>query len=89
MPCGQFEANAAFFRIGVIAHNLFVLFKHSALGHDWQRHRVATVRWRLFHLPGKVVRHAGALVLKIAAEFVELFRDIRNKSFHLVQAFSP
>ena len=25
MPCGQFSANAAFFRIGVIAHNLFVL----------------------------------------------------------------
>ncbi|SDZ06742.1 hypothetical protein [Nitrosomonas sp. Nm58] len=32
MPCWQFETNAAFFRIGVIAHNLFVLFKHSALG---------------------------------------------------------
>ena len=38
MPCGQFEANAAFFRIGVIAHNLFVLFKHSALDSGWQRY---------------------------------------------------
>ncbi|MBK7953899.1 MAG: IS1380 family transposase [Candidatus Accumulibacter sp.] len=38
MPCGQFKANAAFFRIGVLAHNLFVLFKHSALGEGWQRH---------------------------------------------------
>jgi hypothetical protein len=44
---------------------------------------------RLFHLPGKVVRHAGALVLKIAAEFVELFRDIRRKSWQLAQAFTP
>lgn len=89
MPCGQFKANAAFFRIGAIAHNLFVLFKHSALGNGWQRHQVATVRWRLFHLPGKVVRHAGSLVLRIAAEFVELFRDIRRKSLHMAQAFSP
>jgi len=66
IPCGQFAANAAFFRIGVIAHNLFVLFKHGALGADWQCrcHKVATVRWRLFHLPGTVVRHAGSWVLR-------------------------
>ena len=89
MPCGQFGANAAFFRIGAIAHNLFVLFKHSVLGGDWQRHRVATVRWRLFHLPGKVVRHAGALMLKIAAGFVDLFRNIRCKSYQLALALAP
>lgn len=89
MPCGQCAANAAFFRIGVIAHNLFVLFKHSVLGGDWERHRVATVRWRLFHLPGKVVRHAGSLVLKIAAGSVELFRDIRRKTNQLAQALAP
>ena len=81
MPCGQFAANAAFFRVGVIAHNLFVLFKHSALGKNWQRHKVATVRWRLFHLPGKVVRHAGAWVLKVATDIVDLFRAIRERSF--------
>lgn len=83
MPCGQFAANAAFFRIGVIAHNLFVLFRHCALDADWQRHRVATVRWRLFHVPGKVVRHAGAWVLKIAAGVIDLFTSIREKSFAL------
>lgn len=86
MPCGQFKANAAFFRIGVIAHNLFVLFKHSALSEDWQRHTVATVRWRLFHVPGKVVRHAGAWVLKVASKSLELFRSIRTRSY--VQALS-
>ena len=89
MPCGQFAANAAFFRIGVIAHNLFVLFKHSALDENWRRHKVATVRWRLFHLPGKVVRHAGAWVLKVAREMVVLFRSIRARSFALAQAMSP
>ncbi len=89
MPCGQFAANAAFFRIGVIAHNLFVLFKRSALGTDWQHHKVATVRWRLLHLPGKVVRHAGAWVLKVATDLVDLFRSIRARSFELAQAMSP
>ena len=89
MPCGQFAANAAFFRIGVIAHNLFVLFKHGALGADWQRHKVATVRWRLFHLPGKVVRHAGSWVLKVAAQSVDLFRAIRARSFAQAVTMSP
>ena len=55
MPCGQFAAYAAFFRIGVIAHNLFVLYKQSVLGGSWQKHKVTTVRWRLFYLPGKTV----------------------------------
>lgn len=86
MPCGQFAANAVFFRIGVIAHNLFVLFKHSALAEGWQRHKVATIRWRLFHLPGKVVSHAGAWVLKLAAETVDLFHFIRKNSFAMAQA---
>jgi hypothetical protein len=89
MPCGQFAANAAFFRIGAIAHNLFVLFKRSALGEGWQRHRVATVRWRLLHLPGKLVRHAGAWVLKVAAGAVEQFRTIRAASLALARALSP
>ena len=89
MPCGQFAANAAFFRVGVITHNLFVLFKYSALGENWWRHKVATVRWRLLHLPGKVVRHAGAWVLKVASEVVDLFRSIRARSFELAQAMSP
>jgi len=31
LPCGTFAANAVFFRIGVLAYNLFVLFKSLAL----------------------------------------------------------
>ncbi len=86
MPCGQFAANAAFFRIGVIAHNLFVLFRHSALDEGWQRHKVSTIRWRLFHLPGKLVRHAGAWVLKVAVDALDLFRSIRDRSYALALA---
>lgn len=59
MPCGQFKTNAGFFRIGVIARNLFALFRHSILGEHEQRQQVATVRWRVFHLPGRLVRRAG------------------------------
>ncbi|MEF8721680.1 MAG: hypothetical protein ABTR92_05775 [Candidatus Accumulibacter phosphatis] len=80
-PAGSLPPTRRFFRIGIIAHNLFVLFKHSALNTDWQRHKVATIRWRLFHRPGKVVRHAGSWVLKVAADTADLFRRIRTRSF--------
>ena len=66
-----------------IPHNLFVLFKHSVLGEGWHRNKVVTVRWRLFHLPGKLVRHAGAWVLKIEKSALDLFQAIREKSFKL------
>ncbi len=89
MPCGQFTANAAFFRIGTLAHNLFALFQHTALDCGWQRHQVATVRWRLFDLPGKVVRTGRAWVLKIAPECLELFRLIRARTAALAQAMAP
>jgi hypothetical protein len=88
MLCGQFAANAAFFRIGVIAHNLFVLFKHSALEEAWQPHKVTTVRWRLSHLPCKLLQHAGAWVLMIARESLDLFQSIRARSFACATASS-
>ena len=89
MPCGQERANAAFFRLGVIAHNLFVLFKHSALGEGWQRHRAATVRWRLFQVPGRLVRHAGTWVLRVAATVAEDFAAIRSRAYASIHDPAP
>jgi len=67
----------------------FILSKHSAPAEGWQHHKVATVRCYLFHLPGKVVRHAAAWVLKIAKSEFELFRTIGEKSFKLAVASAP
>lgn len=89
MPCGQESANAAFFRIGVIARNLFVLFKHSALDESGQRHRIATVRWRLFQVPGRLIRHAAAWVLKVAATFAEDFANIRARGYATLHELAP
>jgi len=44
MPCGQCEANAVFFRIGVLAYNIFRLFILKILSTSWHRHQVQTVR---------------------------------------------
>jgi len=77
MPCGQFEANALFFRIGTLAYNLFRLFTLKTLSPSWHRHQVQTVRWRLYQIAGKVVFHGGQVFLKVRRAMCQLFSDIR------------
>lgn len=83
MPCGELEANAVFWRIGVLAYNLFVCFKRDALPEGWRKHQVQTLRWRLYQTAGKVVRHAGAVTLKVAAEVIDLFEEVRSRCHEL------
>jgi hypothetical protein len=77
MPCGQFEANAVFFKIGILAYNLFRLFVLNVLDESWQRHQVQTIRWRLYHIAGKIVYHKNQIFLKLHRRFYHLFNDIR------------
>jgi len=81
LPCGQFEANAMFFRIGVLAYNLFRAFELIALPCEWARYQVRTVRWKLFSVAGKVVRHAGRIWLRVRGFYYGLFRDIRRRIY--------
>jgi len=86
MPCGQFEANAIFFRIGVIAYNLYRLFLVKALGASWHRHQVQTVRWRLYQIAGKIIFHGGQVFLKVRRRFWRLFSDIRLRIWEFAQS---
>jgi hypothetical protein len=85
MPCGQSYANGVFFRIGVIAYNLFIGFKRLACPESWVKQTIATFRWKMVQVAGRIVKHAGEVVLKlmIDLEKLELFRGIRKKSFEL------
>jgi hypothetical protein len=85
MPCGQTHANAVFFRIGVIAYNLFIGFKRLSCPASWAKHTMATFRWKMVQVAGRIVKHAGETVLKlmIDMEKLELFKGIRRKSFEL------
>jgi hypothetical protein len=85
MPCGQTYANAVFFRIGVIAYNLFIGFKRLSCPESWVRHSIATFRWKMVQVAGRIVKHAGEVVLKLMIDLEkwELFQGIRKKSFEL------
>jgi hypothetical protein len=85
MPCGQTHGNAVFFRIGVIAYNLFIGFKRLSCPESWMRRTIATFRWKIVQVAGRIVRHAGKTVLKLimGLEELELFKGIRRRSFEL------
>jgi hypothetical protein len=85
MPCGESYANAIFFRIGVIAYNLFLAMKLLALPPWYGSFTISTVRWRLYQVAGAVVKHAHQLLLKLAAPVnkVILFCKFRLRCYEL------
>jgi hypothetical protein len=68
MPCGQKEANAMYFAIGVLAYNLAQLLKRRVLPASYRTATVATLRWKVYRLAGKLVRHARGVILQIKAD---------------------
>jgi len=85
MPCGETRANAVFFRIGVIAYNLFIAMKLLALPPWYRTFTIQTVRWRLYQVAGAVVRHAHQLLLKLRTSMdkIILFSKFRVKCYEL------
>jgi hypothetical protein len=68
LPCGQRGANALYFAIGVLAYNLAQLLKRRVLPASYRTATVATLRWKVYRLAGKLVRHARGLILQIKAD---------------------
>ena len=82
LPTSDFIANAFYFQIGVLAYNLFVLFKET-LRKSWQHHTIQTLRYKLYNIAGKVITHARQTILKVNKQFIELFESIRQKNYEI------
>lgn len=66
MPCGEFEANAMYFSIGVMTYNLMIAQKHFVIQEGMQNCTIATLRWKLVHIAAWIVDHSNRVRLKIA-----------------------
>ena len=88
MPCGESRANAVFFRIGVIAYNLFIGFKRLSCPEAWVHHTIATIRWKMVQIAGRIIHHAGQVFLSLVADVktLDLFHQIRRRCFDLSAA---
>ena len=82
LPTSDFTGNAFYFSVGILAYNLFVLFKET-LQQSWQRHTIQTLRYKLYNIAGKVITHARQTILKVNAQFVDILENIRKKNYEL------
>jgi len=80
MPSKYFGTNAAWLRLAVISHNVITALKRLALPAELLTARPKRLRFLIFHTPGRLVRHARRLVLRLAttaarlAEWLEALR---------------
>lgn len=65
LPCGRFGANAAWLRLAALTHNVLTAMKRLALPEELLRARPKRLRFLVFAQPGKFVRHARQLRLRL------------------------
>ncbi len=68
LPSGDFGENAAWWGITVLAFNLNAAMKGLVLGEAWLEKRLKAVRFGLISLPGRVVRHARGLLVRLGKD---------------------
>jgi len=66
LPSYRFGANAAWWQLVVLTHNLLSVLKRVALPQTWATFRPRRLRFLLFHVAGRLVRHGRRLVLRLA-----------------------
>jgi hypothetical protein len=66
-PCGRFGANAAWYRLSLLTYNVLSALKSLALPPALSTARPKRLRFALFTLPGRLLTHAGRLVLWVSA----------------------
>jgi hypothetical protein len=70
-PSARHGANAAWLRLQVITHNLLQLLKKVALPEEYAHAHPKRLRFAVFTMMGRLVSHAGRMLLRIAGEALE------------------
>jgi hypothetical protein len=69
-PSAKHGANAAWLRLQVITHNLLQLLKKVALPEEYANAHPKRLRFAIFTMIGRLVSHAGQMLLRIADELL-------------------
>ena len=78
-PSQELRANAVYFEIGILAYNLTIAVKRLFLGEIWATKTIATLRWQLIFIAGKVIEHGRQLFMKVADIYFELLQSILER----------
>jgi hypothetical protein len=73
-PTNNFNANALYAELSLLAYNIVVWFKRLCLPNDWQSYTVGTLRHRLLLIPGVFVRSGNRPELRLPKNC--LYQDV-------------
>src|SRR3954447_12773810 len=86
MPSGRFGANAAWWTVMILAHNLNAVMKRLVLGPAWVARRMKALRFSLINLPGRMIRHGRRLIIRVVDETLALLLSARRTILALAVA---
>ena len=86
MPSGLFGANAAWWTVMILAHNLNAAMKRLVLGPAWVARRMKALRFSLINLPGRIIRHGRRLIIRVVGETLALLLSARRTILALAVA---
>jgi len=88
LPSGRFGVNAAWWAIAVLAFNLNSAMKRLVLGREWVSKRLKAVRFAFISLPGRVVRRARTLIIRLTRDHpsFRLLVEARHRILALANA---
>ena len=66
LPSGKFGANAAWWGMMVLAHNLHAAMRILALPDPLKKKRLKGIRFALIDVPGRIVEHSRQLFVRLA-----------------------
>ena len=91
LPSGRFGANAAWWALAILAHNLNAVMKRLVLGPTWVAKRMKALRFAVIALPGRVIRHGRRLILRLPADHpaLDLLLSARRTIAALAQGPDP
>ena len=74
-PSSKHGANAAWLRLQVLTHNILQLLKAAALPPEYAKAQPKRLRFAIFTQFGRVVRHAGQLLLRLGSSVWQSLLD--------------
>ena len=80
-PSSRFGANAAWYRLAILALNLFSALVRLALPEEWHSQRLPTARFRFFNRAGRVLWHARrhlVVLSHLALPLTETYLEVRK-----------
>jgi hypothetical protein len=85
-PSAKHGANAAWLRLQVLTHNLLQLLKAVALPPEYATARPKRLRFAIFTQFGRVISHAGQMLLRIASK---VWQMLIGPAYQRILALSP